>query len=229
MRMIREKFKNYTFKDVAVIFGLTWLIAVIVLAGWRMVIWAGLQYDTVADFLAFYAASKMTQTGIPDIAYDVYAITTAAREIFPKFPGVYGWFYPPPMFFLVYPFAWLPVEVSYIIVSLASVILLIFSTMYACGPDRKLLPYIAASSSWAAPWSTYCAKRLSQSCCAASDRSAPRSGSMVPQAASWLTRWRPCRRSHRWHRESGVTSDLWCYGGVCTPQHSGWCIPANYR
>jgi hypothetical protein len=96
--------------------------------------------DYSGDFITFWAASLIGLTGSPENAYNIPLLVKAAKTAVPGLQGEFAWFYPPPFYLLVLPFALLPYLWAYFTFELTTLVayVAVFRRV-AKGPDAMWL------------------------------------------------------------------------------------------
>jgi hypothetical protein len=86
------------------------------------VYWVSISYQPLFDFTVFWTASRMAESGRALQAYDPDFLQQAVRQLRPLSQWVFGWYYPPAFYLMVYPLGWLPLGLSYLFFCLISLL-----------------------------------------------------------------------------------------------------------
>jgi hypothetical protein len=86
------------------------------------VYWVSISYQPLFDFTVFWTASRMAESGRALQAYDPDFLQQAVRQLRPLYQWVFGWYYPPAFYLMVYPLGWLPLGLSYLFFCLISLL-----------------------------------------------------------------------------------------------------------
>lgn len=82
-----------------------------------------------ADFITYWAASQLTQTGYPAAAYDPVQLLAAERLAAPVLMPHTAWYYPPQFLLITLPLASLSYAWSYLAFSLTSLAIFLFAAI----------------------------------------------------------------------------------------------------
>jgi hypothetical protein len=94
-----------------------------------------------ADFIIFYAASRLTLAGQALAAYAPHALLAAERALFPASRGLFLWTYPPPFQLLIAPLSFVPYGVALAAWTLAGLAVYLAAVRRgAGGVNTALLP-----------------------------------------------------------------------------------------
>ncbi|WP_434783065.1 glycosyltransferase family 87 protein [Ferrovum myxofaciens] len=86
------------------------------------VFWVSVSYQRLFDFTVFWTASRMAESGQPLQAYDPDFLQRAVRQLRPQSQWVFGWYYPPTFYLMIYPLGRLSLGVSYLFFCLISLL-----------------------------------------------------------------------------------------------------------
>ncbi len=93
-----------------------WLISIL------GVFWVSVSYQRLFDFTVFWTASRMAESGQALQAYDPDFLQRAVRQLRPQSQWVFGWYYPPTFYLMVYPLGRLSLGLSYLFFCLVSLL-----------------------------------------------------------------------------------------------------------
>ena len=93
-----------------------WLISIL------GVFWVAVSYQPLFDFSVFWMASRLAESGQALQAYDPDFLQRAVRQLRPQSQWVFGWYYPPTFYLMVYPLGRLSLGVSYLFFCLISIL-----------------------------------------------------------------------------------------------------------
>ncbi|NDU89508.1 MAG: DUF2029 domain-containing protein [Ferrovum sp.] len=79
-------------------------------------------YQRLFDFTVFWTASRMAESGQALQAYDPDFLQRAVRQLRPQSQWVFGWYYPPTFYLMVYPLGRLSLGLSYLFFCLVSLL-----------------------------------------------------------------------------------------------------------
>jgi hypothetical protein len=86
------------------------------------VFWVSVSYQRLFDFTVFWTASRMAESGQALQAYDPDFLQRAVRQLRPQSQWVFGWYYPPTFYLMVYPLGRLSLGLSYLFFCLVSLL-----------------------------------------------------------------------------------------------------------
>ena len=78
-------------------------------------------FQPLFDFVVFWTASRIAESGQALQAYDPDFLQRAVRQLRPQSQWVFGWYYPPTFYLMVYPLGRLSLGMSYLFFCLISI------------------------------------------------------------------------------------------------------------
>lgn len=78
------------------------------------------------DFIAFWATSKLSLAGMPEMAYDLKQLVQVIASTV-GYERLFAWLYPPTFQIFVMPLAWLPYRTAFVFFSIASLAIYYYS------------------------------------------------------------------------------------------------------
>ena len=91
-----------------------WLVSIL------SVFWVAVSFQPLFDFVVFWTASRIAESGQALQAYDPDFLQRAVRQLRPQSQWVFGWYYPPTFYLTVYPLGRLSLGLSYLFFCLIS-------------------------------------------------------------------------------------------------------------
>lgn len=92
-----------------------------------------------ADFITYWAASHLTQTGHPSAAYDAVQLLAAERLVAPVQMPHTAWYYPPQFLLLTWPLASISYVASYLLFALVSLAIYVVAAVTISPPRVAIL------------------------------------------------------------------------------------------
>lgn len=98
-----------------------------------------------SDFYYFWLVSDLLRDGTPEIAYHPESYTDAASKQFVKHENQTVWPYPPHSWLFIWPLAYLPLNVSYVLWDIVGLGLLAWALYRTFGPSRWAVLFVLCS------------------------------------------------------------------------------------